>query len=329
MESASEVNGPHPSALPTLLADEVKRQARSIGFSACGLAPAQRVDDCHADAFRAWIDAGRHADMHYMADHADKRMDPRLLLDGAQTVISLALNYYPHTLLSQQQLQFAYYAYGLDYHDVVRRRLHELCTRLGLDPQRDAKLCCDTVPILDRYWAWRAGLGWMGRNKNLILPHRGSYFFLAEIVTTRAADAYDAPLPDHCGSCRRCAEACPTGALQLSADGQTTLDARRCLSYLTIENRSELPHDAARQMGHCIYGCDRCQQACPHNRFAQPTDCSDFEPRAEFLAMQPADWSQLTREQYQQLFRGTAVKRAKFEGLQRNIAAVVAPTDGR
>lgn len=305
-------------------ASEVKRLARSHGFSACGLARAGRVDTAHAKAFEAWLDDGRNADMHYMASHADKRMDPRLLLDGAQTVISLALNYYPRILLGNHQLQFAYYAYGHDYHDVVRQRLLQLCADLRLTPNIDAKLCCDTVPMLDRYWAWRAGLGWLGRNKNLIIPRAGSYFFLAEIITTRTFDTYDQPLSDHCGTCRRCLDACPTGALQQAADGSTSLDARRCLSYLTIESRSPIPEGAKTAMGSCIYGCDRCQQACPHNVFARPTTVSDFEPRAEFLSMQTADWRQLSREQYQGLFRGSAVKRAKFEGLSRNIAAVVA-----
>ena len=308
---------------PTSQIKEVKALALELGFTSCGVARAERIDPSYAAAFHAWIDEGRHADMAYMQNHADKRLDPRLLLDGAKSVVCVALNYYPKQLLDRSQLQFAYYAYGHDYHDVMCDRLRRLATALGWEEGRgDAKLCCDTVPMLDRYWAWRAGLGWIGRNKNLILPQHGSYFFLGEIITTRVFDHYDEPIANRCGTCDRCLQACPTGALTQNADGQTTLDARRCLSYLTIEHRGELPDEAASAMGNCIYGCDRCQQACPHNRNARPTEVGDFEPTDDFLHMQPSDWQQLSPEQYRHLFRGSAVKRAKYEGLRRNIDAV-------
>lgn len=313
---------------PSLKVDTLKALAHDLGFAACGVARAERIGPAHAAAFRTWLDEGRHAGMAYMQNYEDKRIDPRRLLDGAQSIVSVALNYYPRHLLATDQLQFAYYAYGQDYHDVMRQRLRLLATALGLDMSTEEgraetfKLCCDTVPIMDRYWAWRAGLGWIGRNKNLILPHLGSYFFLGEIITTRTFDRYDEPMADHCGTCDLCLKACPTGALTRSADGQTTLDARRCLSYLTIEHRGDLPADAAAAMGNCVYGCDRCQQACPHNRFAQPTDITEFQPTDEFLHMQPDDWQHLTPERYRALFRGSAVKRAKYEGLRRNIEAL-------
>lgn len=320
---------------PSLEVSTLKTLAHDLGFAACGVARAERIGPAHAAAFLRWIESGRQAGMHYMENHADKRLDPRLLLEGARSVVCVALNYYPGQRLSAGQWQFAYYAYGHDYHDVMRQRLGLLATALGLaSPAAEGgrgegyKLCCDTVPMLDRYWAWRAGLGWIGRNKNLILPHQGSYFFLGEILTTRTFDHYDEPLPDHCGTCHQCLDACPTHALTACADGSTTLDARRCLSYLTIEHRGPLPSGTSSLMGHCIYGCDRCQQACPHNRFARPTDVGEFRPTDDFLHMQPSDWQDLTPERYRSLFRGSAVKRAKFEGLRRNIDAVAAePSD--
>lgn len=306
---------------PQINANNLKAEALRLGFSRCGLARANAVDEAAATAFQQWIAQGQQASMHYMQDNMDKRLDPRLLLPGAKTVMAFALNYFPSQRLSDAQLQFAYYAYGRDYHDAVRQRLRQIAATLpllpGIPAEEQVKICCDTVPMLDRYWAVQAGLGWIGKNTNLIIPHAGSYFVLGEIVCTLAADAYDAPMPSHCGTCRLCLDACPTGALCQPR----TLDASRCLSYLTIENRGDLPAHAAQAMGNHIYGCDRCQQACPHNRFAQPTSVEEFAPTPEFLAMTADDWRHLTREQYQRLFKGSAVKRAKFEGLVRNIQA--------
>ena len=256
-----------------------------------------------------------------MANNEDKRLDPRLLLPGARSILVVALNYYPVKRLSPSQYQFAYYAYGKDYHDVMRNRLRQLVDSLapdGFSPDT-IKLCCDTVPFLDRYWAWRAGLGWIGKNTNLIIPKIGSFCFIGAIITTLPADHYDSPMPDHCGTCERCLQACPTKALC----APHTLDARRCLSYLTIENRQPIPTAFNAQLSafHSIYGCDCCQQACPHNRLAPPTSVPEFTPSDDFLAMQPDDWHHLTPETYRQLFRGSAVKRAKYEGLIRNIQA--------
>lgn len=291
----------------------LKAEALRLGFSACGIAPADRVDTHTARIFHQWLAEGRQADMHYLENHEPLRLDPRLLFPGAQSVICVALNYYPRQSLRPDQLQFAYYAYGRDYHDVMREKLSLLANAVLADGT--FRICCDTAPILDRYWAWRAGLGWIGKNSNLILPHLGSYFFLGEILSTAPSDHYDQPLPNHCGTCHRCVDACPTGALRADAP----IDARRCLSYLTIENRGPIPPEAAQQMGNTIYGCDRCQQACPHNRFALPTSEDNFTPSSAFLTMTPADWHTLTPERYRELFRGSAVKRAKYEGLMRNI----------
>ena len=264
------------------------------------------------------------------ANH-EKRLDPRLLLPGAKSVVVVAMNYYPSKLIEKGHPQFAYYAYGKDYHDVMKSRLENLASSLGVVDVRYVKeeddisqkhlglICCDTVPMLDRYWAWRAGLGFIGKNTSLIIPGKGSYFFLGEIITDRSFTSYDQPLEFHCGRCEQCLHACPTGAL-----GEPyRVDASKCLSYLTIENRGAIPDEYAGKMGDCIYGCDRCQQTCPHNRFAAPTSIEEFEPSEELLSMTADDWKQLTKEEYLRLFRGSAVKRAKYDGFKRNIDAAL------
>ncbi len=304
----------------------IKAEAQRLGFSACGIAKAEPVDSATAEAFTTWLNRGDCATMDYMRRNADKRLDPTLLMPGAKSVISLALNYYPTTLLSPDQYQFAYYAYGKDYHDVMRRMMLELCDSLKTllsASESDFKPCCDTVPILDRYWAQKSGIGWIGKNTNLIIPKAGSYFFLGEIITTHALAPYDTPLPSQCGTCTRCLDACPTHALR----SPHSINARRCLSFLTIESRQGYdgpPTDADLYSHNApyIYGCDRCQQACPHNRYARPTQIEAFRPTPDFLAMTKEDWHTLSVETYRTLFKGTAVKRAKFEGLKRNVKMV-------
>lgn len=287
---------------------------QDIGFSALGVAKAEKVDDGYADVFRKWLSDGRNADMAYMENYLDKRLNPCELLPGAKSIIVVALNYYPENKLRDDQFQFAYYAYGKDYHDVMRQKLGKLAENLGLQ-QDEYIIACDTKPVLERYWAWKAGLGWIGKNNNLIIPGKGSYFFLGEIITTAEFDTYGSPCENHCGNCTRCIDACPTGALT----EHSWMDARKCLSYLTIENRGDIPAEYHDAMGDCIYGCDRCQQACPHNRFAEATDVEEFTPTDEFLNMTKEQWRNLTHDDFRRLFRGSAVKRAKYEGLKRNI----------
>lgn len=296
----------------------LKAEAQRLGFSACGIAPAEVVDSSDADFYTSHISAGRHGTMDYLARNLDKRFNPSLLHEGTRSIVSVAMNYYPEHRLADSQYQFAWYAYGKDYHDVVRERLQQLLARLQqLYPGLTGRAFCDTAPVLERYWAWRCGLGWIGRSTQLVIPHAGSCFFLGELFLTLPADTYDTPTPNRCGTCRACIEACPMHAL--SDDG---LDARRCLSYLTIENRGDIPSDASERMDNCIYGCDRCLKACPHNRFSQPTTVAEFAPSPEFLSMSREAWHSLTPDDYRRLFKGSAVKRAKYDGLLRNIKAV-------
>ena len=304
-----------------LSASHVKQLAAELGFSACGLAPAVPVDSGRAAELRRWLAEGCQADMHYLEGNLDKRLNPCLLVEGAKTVVSLAVNYYSSQVppASGSAYRLARYAYGTDYHEVVKQLLRRLMQQLGLEEGRDGRVFVDTAPIDEKYWAQQCGLGWRGRHSQLILPRAGSYFFLGELVLVHPADAYDAPMQSHCGNCRRCIDACPTGALR----GDGTLDARLCLSYLTIEQRGDLPAEAAEGMGHCFYGCDRCAEACPWNeRFARNTEVEELQPRPTLLCMDKADWQQLTREQYTEIFRKSAVKRAKWEGLARNLEAV-------
>ena len=296
--------------------------------------------------------------MQYMENYEDKRLDPRLLMPGVKSIICVALNYAP----SQPVKGIANYAIGKDYHDIVKQKLYQLAQILALltpplggSPNLTESLpqgggregafraFSDSAPILERYWAMKAGLGFIGKNHQLIIPGMGSQFFLGELFVDIELEP-DAPCRQHCGSCHRCIDACPTGALaqqatphQLPRGGEPdgaeqkasprgglegVFNSSLCLSYLTIENRGAIPPEAASKMGHTFYGCDRCQQACPWNAKAIPTSEPLLQPTAELLSMSDEDWQQLSLEQYRRLFKGSAVKRAKYEGLMRNIKAI-------
>lgn len=301
------------------ITQQIKAEAERLGFFACGVAKAEAVDPETAAAVRRWIDGGGHASMQYMANHTDMRLDPRLLMPGVRSIVCVAMSYAPARRIPEGQYQIAAYAYGHDYHDIVKQRLHSLAATMGMENYR---AFCDSAPVLERYWAVRAGLGWTGRNHQLIIPGAGSMFFLGELFTDLELDC-DTPMPSRCGLCRRCVDACPTGALAMPEEGCPTppFDAARCISYQTIENRGDIPHDITSRMGDTIYGCDRCQQACPWNSHAPATTEPMLQPREELLAMRREDWQQLTEEDYRRLFKGSAVKRAKYAGLMRNIHA--------
>ena len=298
-----------------LSSEQIKAEAKALGFFACGIAKAESVSASHADMFRRWLDTCGYADMDYMARNIDKRLNPLLLMPDVKSIVSVALNYAPGERIPEGELQFAAYALGLDYHGIVKSRLHTLASRLGLTTYR---AFCDTAPVLERYWAAQSGIGWIGHNHQLIIPHAGSMFFLGELFIDIELD-YDSPVTPHCGTCHACLDACPTGAIST----QRPFCSSRCLSYLTIENRGDIPSDIASKMGDTVYGCDRCLNACPWNRFATPTNDPLLRPKAELLRMTRADWQHLTVEQYRRLFKGSAVKRAKYEGLMRNIGCVI------
>ncbi|MBR2497231.1 MAG: tRNA epoxyqueuosine(34) reductase QueG [Parabacteroides sp.] len=306
-----------------LSAQHIKQKAQEIGFDACGIAQVTSIEN-EAHYFDQWITEGYHAGMHYMENHRDIRLNPEGLVKGARSVISVALNYYPSKRLPEELPHIAYYAYGKDYHIVVKEMLQKLWKELLLsyipenkltDETPIARCFTDSAPILERYWAWKAGLGWIGKNTNLIIPGKGSFFFLGEIITTWEVDVYDNPQKNRCGNCTRCLEACPTGALEQ----KMKLNANKCLSYLTIENRGEIPTEQAHQLGNRIYGCDTCQEVCPWNRFAYPTSIKAFHPTTNLLSIRKEDLKDFSREDYTRIFTQSAVKRAKYEGLLRNI----------
>lgn len=307
-----------------LSATQIKAEASRLGFYSCGVTPAKPVDEEHQIYFTRWLQQDCQGSMSYLKNHADLRYDPCLLVPGTQSIVCVALNYYPNQKMPEKEGCLSWYAYGKDYHDVMKEKLKKLmaCILEQIpEEQREqiapGRVFCDTAPVLERYWAWKAGLGWIGRNHQLIIPHAGSTFFLGELFLTLPADHYDTPQKNRCGTCRRCLDACPTQALT-----ENGFDARRCLSYLTIENREEIPDWAARHMAPCFYGCDRCQAACPHMRFARPTEEASFQLSQELKNMTYSQWQQLSVEDYRNLFRGSAVKRAKYEGLMRNIKAM-------
>ncbi|MFA6831967.1 MAG: tRNA epoxyqueuosine(34) reductase QueG [Bacteroidaceae bacterium] len=326
----------------------VKQTAQSLGFDYFGIAKGEPVETVHALEFKQWIATGKHGEMSYLENNLEKRLNPCLLVPECKSILCVAMNYAPLEKIASDSYQLSYYAYGQDYHDIVKQRLSTLLKIItekfvqeGLRKELTkgsekehlqalldtSKICVDTVPILERYWAQQAGLGWVGKSGQLIIPKAGTYFFLGEIILPVTLD-YDKPAINKCGKCSRCVTACPTQALL----GDGMMDCRKCLSYLTIEYRGDQLIDPksnallpiSQAMNNNIYGCDICSQVCPWNRFAQPTQIEAFKPRPELLAMTKQDWKTLTVLQYQQLFKESAVKRAKYSGLVRNIKTVSA-----
>jgi putative iron-sulfur cluster-binding protein len=316
----------------------VKAEAQRLGFVACGLSPAEPMDAAHVARRERWLAEGCHGEMSYLARNEEKRRDPRLLVEGVRTIVSVALNYHTPDPLGAdgrpRRLSIARYARGQDYHEVMKSRLFALLNTLrahyesvgGVDAEAvfsTARAFTDTAPVDERYWAWRSGLGWIGKNTQLIISGAGSRFFLGELFLPFAAETYDHPVESQCGTCDRCLRVCPTQALSR----ELGLDARKCLSYLSIEYRGEtLPEGTGRKLGHMFYGCDRCTDCCPWNRLSVPTDVAEFYPSAALADMSRDDWRGLTVEQYRTLFKGSAVKRAKYEGLMRNIRAAFPPS---
>lgn len=284
-----------------------------------GFARAERLET-EAQRLEKWLQQGAHGTMTYMENHFDLRTDPTRLVPDAKTVICLAYNYFTGALPEDPEaLRISRYAYGADYHHVVKERLKTLLQYIQETVGEVSGRCfVDSAPVMEREWARRAGLGWNGRNTLTIHPRQGSYFFLAEIICDLPL-LYDDPLRDHCGTCRRCIDACPTQAI---APEGYFLDASKCISYLTIELREAIPDAFKEHMDNWIFGCDVCQDVCPWNRFSQPHHEPAFEPHPDLLDMSRRDWQELTEETFGRLFKKSAVKRTKYAGLRRNIRFV-------
>jgi epoxyqueuosine reductase len=295
---------------------QIKQLAAAHGFAFCGISTAQKLEK-EAAELEQWLRQGHHGKMQYMENHFDKRVDPSLLVPGARSVISLMYNYHNKQLPDDPHApKMAQYAYGEDYHFVIKEKLRLLVTDMeNLIGRFSARIFVDSAPVLEKAWAKHSGLGWQGKNTNLIHPKAGSYFFLAEIISDLVL-APDGPIKDYCGTCTACIDVCPTDALY----EPYKLDASRCISYLTIELRdTELPEEFRGKMDNWMFGCDICQQVCPWNRFAQPHREPRFDARTELMQMSGNDWMELTEEVFQHLFKDSAVSRTKWQGLQRNI----------
>lgn len=300
------------------LSRQIKDYAYSLGFDACGICRCEPVDVEEQQHLSRWVEDSFNGDMGYMAQNMDKRNNPTLLVENSRSIICVALNYYPHTKQPEEHPQFAYYAYGKDYHDIVKGKLRQLFDYIkGLEPATEGRIFVDTAPMLERYWAAKAGLGFIGKNSLLIIPKKGSYFFLGELVVNLELE-YDSPLNLSCGNCRRCLDACPTKAIV----SPKVVNANRCISYQTIENKGEIDKEIVPRLNNRFYGCDICQQVCPWNRYARPHDTEAFNPSQAFLDLSHGKLESLTIEEYQQIFKGSAVKRAKYTGLKRNLEAL-------
>jgi len=300
----------------TVYSSLIKNEAKKLGFMFCGISKAEFLSD-EAPKLEAWLKKGMHGEMEYMENHYDKRLDPRLLVDGAQSVISLGLNYFTDSRQADPSSpKISKYAYGDDYHYVIKDKLkHLLAIITEQIGEVNGRAFVDSAPVLDKAWAKKAGLGWIGKNTNLISKKVGSFFFLAELIVDLELDYDIAPTKDHCGTCTACIDACPTGAIV----GPYIVDGSRCISYLTIELKNELPQEFKGKMDNWMFGCDICQDVCPWNKFSVLNSEPAFKPKPELLEFNKKDWEELTEEVFQKVFKNSAVKRTKFKGLKRNI----------
>jgi len=295
----------------------IKAEAQRLGFLFCGISKAGFLEE-EAPLLEKWLNNSYQGEMSYMENHFDKRLDPRLLVDGAKSVISLGLNYYSEVQQSDPDApKISMYAYGQDYHSVIKEKLKTLLNSIQEEiGDVHGRAFVDSAPVLDKAWAKKAGLGWVGKHSNLINQQNGSYFFLAELIVD-AELAYDiAPQADHCGTCTRCIDACPTEAIV----APYVVNGSKCISYLTIELKNEIPTEFAGKLDNWAFGCDVCQQVCPWNRFATPHQEAAFMPSAELLDLPKKEWEEITEEVFEKLFSKSAVKRTKLAGLKRNIA---------
>lgn len=293
----------------------IKAATAELGFSFCGISRAEFLAD-EAPRLEAWLRRGYQGKMAYLENYFDKRLDPTLLVPGAKSVISLLYNYFPQAdLSSEQDLKVAKYAYGEDYHFVVKEKLKllmdEIHKAIG---EVQGRAFVDSAPVMERAWAKKGGLGWIGKNSLLLNREAGSFFFLAELIIDLELD-YDGPVKDYCGTCTACMDACPTDAIS----EPYVVDGSKCISYFTIELKDEIPAEAKGKFQNWIFGCDICQDVCPWNRFAKPHNESRFNPSAEFQNMRSNDWKELTEDVFQRVFKNSPLNRTKYAGLKRNI----------
>lgn len=292
----------------------IKAEAQRLGFLSCGISKAGFLEE-EAPRLENWLNNQMNGQMSYMENHFDKRLNPTLLVDGAKSVISLLLNYYPSEIQNESSYKISKYAYGQDYHHVIKEKLKELLhfiqTEIG---EVSGRSFVDSAPVLDKAWAAKSGLGWVGKNSNLITQKVGSFYFIAELIIDLELE-YDAPTTDHCGSCTACLDACPTEAIV----APYVVDGSKCISYFTIELKDNLPQEMKGKFDDWMFGCDVCQDVCPWNRFSKPHNEPLFQANRDILNFSKSDWEEITFDTFQKVFKNSAVKRTKYEGLLRNI----------
>ena len=292
----------------------IKNEAKRLGFSYCGFSKANFLED-EAPRLERWLNEKKHGEMSYMANHFDKRLDPRLLVEDAKTVVSLLLNYYTDEKQNSNAPKISKYAYGEDYHFVIKDKLKLLLQFIQEEiGEVNGRVFVDSAPVMDKAWAVRSGLGWMGKNTNLINKKQGSFFFIAELIIDLELEV-DLPVLDHCGTCTACIDACPTQAIVAPYE----VDGSKCISYYTIELKDSIPNEMKDKIDDWIFGCDVCQDVCPWNKFSNPHKEKRFNPHPDLLDMNKSDWQELTEDTFKKVFKKSPVKRAKFAGLKRNI----------
>jgi epoxyqueuosine reductase len=298
----------------------IKKCARQLGFDFCGIARARKLDD-DAKKLEVWLSRGMHGTMHYMERYFDLRIDPSKLVPGAKSVITLLLNYFPAAQQTEDAPKISKYAFGNDYHEVIRSKLKHLMSILKDEiGEIQGRGFVDSAPVLERTWAQLSGLGWVGKNGNLINKQRGSYFFIATLITDLELEYDDPFVKDFCGTCTKCIDACPTEAIL----PEKVIDGSKCISYFTIELKElMIPGDMKGKFQNWMFGCDICQEVCPWNRFAIPTNEPSFQPLPEILNFSTTEWESLSEESFKKIFRNSPLKRSKFEGIKRNLQFII------
>ncbi len=300
----------------------VKAEAKRLGFDFCGISKAEFLEE-EAAPLENWLNKNMHGQMDYMANHFDKRLDPRLLVDGAKSVISLLFNYYPEQEQRVDAPKISKYAYGDDYHTVIKNKLKEFLNTLEEKIGKiNGRVFTDSAPVLDKAWAKKSGLGWIGKNSNLINKDQGSFFFIAELIVDLDLE-YDGPIADYCGTCTKCIDACPTDAIV----APYIVDGSKCISYLTIELKENIPTEFKNKMDNWAFGCDVCQDVCPWNRFSQTHSEPLFNNTNGLLNYSANEWNEMTEEFFNSVFKNSAVKRTKFKGLKRNLEFIQKATN--
>ena len=295
----------------------IKAAAKELGFLSCGISKAGFLEE-EAPRLEQWLKQNRHGEMQYMENHFDKRLDPTKLVEGSKSVISLLLNYYPKKLQDDTSYKISKYAYGQDYHHVIKSKLKALMQTIHTEiGEVHGRAFVDSAPVLDKAWAKKSGLGWIGKHSNLLTKQVGSFYFIAELIVDLELE-YDTPTTDHCGSCTACIDACPTEAIV----APYVVDGSKCISYLTIELKNNIPNEFKNQMDDWVFGCDVCQDVCPWNRFSKSHNEPLLDPHPSLLEFSKKDWEEITAEVFAEVFKKSAVKRTKFSGLNRNIKFV-------